>query len=154
VPGSLKNTNQKQKYIYRRKPKIPNRVGKLNNNLILMEQSKIDLYLAQNAKMLPANKLPLIKDALTKFDDNKLIYLQSVEYKEPSTVLIVSILLGTLGIDRFMLGEAGMGVLKLLTCGGAYIWWIIDMINAQDATKAYNYKKLCETLMQQGITLF
>ncbi len=119
-----------------------------------MEQSKIDLYLAQNAKMLPANKLPLIKDALTKFDDNKLIYLQSVEYKEPSTVLIVSILLGTLGIDRFMLGEAGMGVLKLLTCGGAYIWWIIDMINAQDATKAYNYKKLCETLMQQGITLF
>ena len=119
-----------------------------------METSKIDMYLAQNAKMLPANKLPMIKEALAKMDDSKLVYLQGVEYKDPSTVLILAILLGSWGIDRFILGDAGMGVLKLLTCGGLYIWWIIDMINAQDRTKEYNYKKLTETLALQGITLF
>ena len=119
-----------------------------------MEQSKIDMYLAQNAKMLPASKMPLIKDALAKLDESKFIYLQSVEYKDPNTVLILSILLGTLGIDRFILGDAGMGVLKLLTCGGAYIWWIIDMVNAQERTQSYNFKKLSETLMLQGISLF
>ena len=119
-----------------------------------MENSKIDMYFAQNAKMLPSNKLPLIKDALSKLDESKFIYLQSTEFKDPSTVLILSILLGTLGIDRFILGDAGMGVLKLLTCGGAYIWWIIDIINAQERTQEYNYKKLCETLAFQGITLF
>lgn len=119
-----------------------------------MEQSKIDMYLAQNAKMLPASKLPLIKDALAKVDESKLIYLQSVEYKDPNTVLILSILLGTLGIDRFILGDAGMGVLKLLTCGGVYVWWIIDMVNAQERTQAYNFKKLSEALMLQGISLF
>ena len=131
----------------------PKGVGKKNKQSN-MEQSKIDMYLAQNAKMLPASKLPLIKDALAKVDESKLIYLQSVEYKDPNTVLILSILLGTLGIDRFILGDAGMGVLKLLTCGGVYVWWIIDMVNAQERTQAYNFKKLSETLMLQGISLF
>lgn len=119
-----------------------------------MDQQKIDMYLVQNAKMLPASKLPLIKDALAKLDESKFIYLQSVEYKDPTTVLILSILLGTLGIDRFILNDAGMGVLKLLTCGGCYIWWILDMINAQERTQEYNFKKLTETLMLQGISLY
>lgn len=119
-----------------------------------MEQQKIEMYLAQNAKMLPASKLPMIKEALGKLDESKFVYLQSVEYKDPTTVLIISILLGTMGIDRFILKDAGMGVLKLLTCGGAYVWWIIDMINAQERTQEYNFKQLSETLMLQGITLF
>lgn len=37
--------------------------------------------------------------------------------KDPNTVLLVSIFLGVLGIDRFMIGDTGMGILKLLTCG-------------------------------------
>lgn len=119
-----------------------------------METNKIDMWIAQNSKMIPTSKLPMLKNALSSLDDSKFMYLQSVEFKDPSTVLIFSILLGTLGIDRFMLGDAGLGVLKLLTCGGAYIWWIIDMINAQDRTKEYNYNKLCETLRLQGVEIY
>ncbi len=33
-------------------------------------------------------------------------------------MLIVSLFAGSLGIDRFMLGETGLGVVKLLTTGG------------------------------------
>ncbi len=119
-----------------------------------MEQSKLDMYLATNAKMFSPTKMPMIKEALSKLDDSKFIYLQSVEYKDPNTVLILSIILGTLGIDRFILGDASMGVLKLLTCGGVYIWWILDMVNAQQRTQEYNYKKLSDTLLAQGVTLF
>lgn len=49
--------------------------------------------------------------------------------KSKTTALILSILVGGLGVDRFYLGYTGMGVLKLLTGGCFGILWIIDIIN-------------------------
>lgn len=47
--------------------------------------------------------------------------------------LVFSIILGWLGIDRFIMGKVGTGILKLLitvlTLGIlVWIWWIIDII--------------------------
>lgn len=48
--------------------------------------------------------------------------------KSKTTAIILSILLGGLGVDRFYLGYVGLGILKLLTGGGFGIWWLIDLI--------------------------
>ena len=48
--------------------------------------------------------------------------------KDWTTLLILSILLGGLGVDRFYAGHIGLGVLKLLTVGGCGIWALIDII--------------------------
>lgn len=42
--------------------------------------------------------------------------------------LVLSIVVGTLGVDRFYLGKIGTGILKLITFGGLGIWWIIDLV--------------------------
>ena len=42
--------------------------------------------------------------------------------------LLLSILFGSLGVDRFYMGYIGTGILKLITMGGFGIWWLIDLI--------------------------
>jgi len=45
-----------------------------------------------------------------------------------TTLLILSILLGGLGVDHFYTGKIGTGVLKLITAGGCGIWALYDII--------------------------
>ena len=106
-----------------------------------MEQNKVDMFLATMSSKFPAEKLMLVKSQLEKLDDSKLIVLQSADYKDPTTLLIVSLFLGNMGVDRFMLGQTGAGVGKLLTCGGFGIWTIIDWFGIQKAAKEYNFQK-------------
>ena len=103
-----------------------------------MEQNKIDMFIASMGSKFPSEKLMLMRNQLEKVDDSKLMVIQSIEYKDPTTLLIVSILIGGLGIDRFMLGQTGMGIGKLLTCGGVGIWTIIDWFLIMGATREKN----------------
>ncbi len=51
--------------------------------------------------------------------------------------LLMSIFFGSIGVDRFIMGKVGTGILKLITAGGLGIWWLIDLILI--ATK-YDFK--------------
>lgn len=92
----------------------------------MMDQNKLDMYLMTNQKYFPPEKMNDLKNRLSAIDDQKFSQLAAVELKDPTTLLLVSIFLGGLGIDRFMLGETGMGILKLLTGGCFGILTIID----------------------------
>ncbi len=105
-----------------------------------MEQNKIDLFVSSMSEKFPAEKMMSVRSILEKLDDSKFGYLQSLDYKNPTTLLIVSLLAGGFGIDRFMLGQTGLGVAKLLTGGGCGIWAIIDWFIIMGKTKEINYQ--------------
>jgi len=109
-----------------------------------MEQNRVDMFIASMGEKFPSEKLMLVRDQLSRLDDSKMPVIQSVEYNNPTTLLIISIFLGSLGVDRFMLGQTGLGVAKLLTCGAFGIWTIIDWFTVTGRTKECNYKKFVQ----------
>ena len=111
-----------------------------------MESQRVDMFLMSHNKYFESYHFMEIKDFLTKSDDSKFTNVQIQQYKDPTTVLIVSLLAGPLGIDRFMIGDTGLGIGKLLTCGGFGIWAIIDYFLIMGATKSKNFEKLVQSL--------
>ncbi len=111
-----------------------------------MEQQKVDMYLMTNQKYFPEEKIMYLKEKLLAADESKFSLISTVELKDPTTLLLVSIFLGELGIDRFMLGDTGMGILKLLTAGCCGILAIIDWFQIQKKTRELNFNKIMTIL--------
>ena len=112
-----------------------------------MDAQKVDMFLMTNSSKLPASHIPIIRDRLLYMDESKLIYLQTCDFKDPTIILIISVFLGSLGIDRFLIGDVALGVGKLVTLGGCGIWMIIDWFLIMDATKKKNQEQLQNILM-------
>ncbi len=107
-----------------------------------MDAQKVDMYIMTNQKYFPPEKIMYLKEKLSSMPEEKFTMISAIDLKDPTTLLLVSIFLGSLGIDRFMLGDTGMGVLKLLTAGCCGILTIIDWFTVSKRTKELNFSKL------------
>lgn len=99
-----------------------------------------------NAKYFPSEKLPHIKSALEKVNPDRSTIVLMQSYRDPLLMLLVSLFAGSLGVDRFMLGHTGLGILKLITCGGLGIWAIVDWFLIMDLQRDQNLEKLKQVL--------
>ena len=99
-----------------------------------------DSFLSANTANFPSEQLPSLRQRLSQLDDsqaNQVIAAANV--KNPTTALILSIFLGTLGVDRFYIGHVGLGVAKLLLAWLTFgIWTIVDWFLIINATKKAN----------------
>lgn len=111
-----------------------------------MDSQKVDLFLAANQKFFSPTQILSIKDRLLALDDDRFAIINALDYKDPTMMILVSIFAGYLGIDRFMLGDTGYGVLKLLTCGGCGILTVIAWFKIQDLARDQNYAKLLQVI--------
>jgi TM2 domain-containing membrane protein YozV len=111
-----------------------------------MDQQKVDMYLMSYAKYFEGYQLTALRERMLALDDTKLIQLQAANLKDPTTILIVSIVGGHFGVDRFLLGEIGLGIAKLLTCGGLGIWTVVDWFLIMGRTREINMQNFQRAL--------
>lgn len=107
-----------------------------------MEAQKVDAFILANGKNFQDYQIPALREMLLNVDDNKWLVLQTLQLKDPTIALIISLLDGTLGIDRFYIGDMGLGVLKLITCGGFGIWTVVDWFLIMGSARSKNMQKL------------
>lgn len=119
-----------------------------------MEQKQADQLIMMNSSKLAPEYVETIRERLIDCEYSQAAVLFG-NLKDPTTALILSVVLGELGIDRFYIGDIGMGVGKLLvgiivgtiTCGTLFwIWWLIDIFLISNATRKKNSENILQTL--------
>lgn len=111
-----------------------------------MSTEQIEKLIKENFGKINPQSEELIREKLAGVDEAA-AQRAFDNLKNPTTVLLVSIFLGTLGIDRFMLGQTFYGVLKLITAGGCFIWTIIDWFTTGERTRVYNTRNVLVRLI-------
>lgn len=107
-----------------------------------MNKDWISYFMAHNSGCFDDFHLAKISEGLEMVPDEKAPLVLGADFKKPIHMMLVSIGGGALGIDRFVLGQVGIGILKLLTCGGFGIWSIVDFFLIMGETRDYNANKI------------
>ena len=82
--------------------------------------------------------------SLEAYDRRKFIDIVQTETQNPVEIFGWNMWLGFFGIDRFIVGDIGLGLLKLLTLGGFGIWQIIDCFLIGNRTREKNWEKVLD----------
>jgi len=111
-----------------------------------MDKQRVDMFIMSNSKYFESHQIPSISHALEKADESKFARVQAINYKDPIMLLIVSLVAGPLGVDRFVVGDVGLGIAKLLTCGGLGIWTIVDYFLIMGRAREVNYEQIQQVI--------
>ena len=141
----------------------------------MQEISAVDTYMAMHRDKFPETEWETISEKLINCSDSQWNRIRFLDLKVPNNMLIISFFVGYWGVERFMLGRKGSGVLKLFVfhlsiigetaCIFLFIagenglgvfclmlfliglsWWLIDLCLVRGMTKEYNYELINKML--------
>lgn len=141
----------------------------------MIELSSIKFFLVYNSSKLPKEKLGYLQKQLLNTTAWRWDMIRFLPLKDPNILLLISCCVGYFGIDRFLLENYTIGIIKLIVlqlsivsiipwillfleeqtnwiflckivfCIGV-IWWIYDLCTIRRKTQEYNYKLIIQTL--------
>lgn len=96
---------------------------------------------------IPSDQAYLLQRQLEDVDKKQLYALSSISLKSPLVGLILGVIFGVLGVDRFYKGDIGIGIVKLCLCWLTFgIWWAIDLFLVWKGIKQDNLRKISQAL--------
>ena len=92
---------------------------------------------------LSGMELHYVQRLTENYNEKQLIYFANIyrsRRKDPQLILLTTLLgfVAIAGIQRFLVGQIGMGILYVFTGGLCLIGTIVDAINYQDLAFNYN----------------
>lgn len=104
-------------------------------------------YILANAGNFPAESIPYLRERLEEMTEEEMVLVMATELKNPTVALLFSLFFGTLGVDRFYIGDVGLGIAKLLFSWATFgIWTMIDWFVIMGATKARNLERVNQVM--------
>lgn len=104
----------------------------------------VQAFLLKNGECFDMMAIQDVQNRLSELDDSKSALVMSMNLQNPTIMLIIAIILGW---ERFFLDDIALGILKVITCYGCGIWWLVDIFTVKNRTYKYNYYKFNQTLM-------
>lgn len=112
-----------------------------------MTEDKVVSLLARFSEDLPSDSAFAFGQALRAAPDNAFDYLITYPTKSSGVTLVLSILLGGLGVDRFYVGDIGLGIAKLLFGWVTFgIWYLVDIFLCYKKARQVNFRRLMQEL--------
>ncbi len=112
-----------------------------------LTNQQVEQLIAAYGERIPISYISSFRDMLQSttmsYSEVQVVLMQM---KDPIISLVLSIVVGYLGVDRFYVGDIGLGVIKLITCGGLYVWWLVDIFTIMGKTRMRNYEQLTQVL--------
>ena len=115
----------------------------------------MDTYLMSLPDLQPEEAAG-IKDLTSKMTEsqrNQFLMIYSGKRKKPGEILLLTCLgfVVVAGIQRFVVGQVGMGILYLFTGGLCLIGTIVDVVNHKKLATEYNIQQMYESSRMVGL---
>ena len=108
-----------------------------------MEDTKAKELFLQYKDAVPSNSYGVLKQALKNANDTSYEEISIVKTHNLVVIILLSLFLGSLGVDRFVIGDIGLGIAKLLLGWVTFgIWPIIDIFFCYKKAKQKNLEKI------------
>ncbi len=129
-----------------------------NNEDDLVDPDEVDKFLEENQKYFPDKEIFSLRKELLKLTRKEFLRVKSLNFKSPLGMFFVSFFLGEFGVDRFLLEDVPVGILKLgsfiTLCLGGFglftfvmsIFHIVDWFLVKGNTREYNLKMVLEDM--------
>lgn len=112
-----------------------------------MKDMMINKFLNINSDFFNSEDIPTIKNFLINLNEDSLETLKFIQFRDPRVFLAISFFGGALGIDRFLIGDIGLGLLKLFfNIITLFIPQFIDLFIIQRRIRKKNFEKLMKLL--------
>lgn len=100
-------------------------------------------------------EMAFLREITQDFSEDKMqkfVMLYRARRKDPQMILLATVIgfVAVAGIQRFVVGQIGMGLLYVFTAGLCFIGTIIDLINYQDLAFEFNRKVGLECIVILG----